>query len=32
MLLQCERVWSGMSPLILDVEVVEKGLEVVLGG
>ena len=32
MVLQCERVWSGILMLVLDLKVVEKGFEVVLGG
>ena len=31
MVLQCERVWSGKLFLVFDLEVVEKGLEVILG-
>ena len=31
-MLQCERVWSGILLPVFDLEVVEKGLEVVLGG
>lgn len=31
-MLQCERGYSGMLFLVLDLEVVEQGLEVVLGG
>lgn len=30
-MLQCERVWSGKLLPVFDLEVVEQGLEVVLG-